>query len=186
MSLPSLLCLIAFTLFACYNILIITRFGIPIHYSETYYLLKEHKHSLRILAPLLWFSLIITIFPAWIMVSREIGTKESDLFEWEIFATVFFILVIIVLSNYKHSPFVATLHYLSAVGAALSFLSWIAFVRPDMLYTVLISLVLIVFAATITKTFRSSFFFWLELGCVFCLTITVFIISIKPKPIINI
>lgn len=182
MSLSSLLCLIAFTLFACYNILIITLFGIPMHYSESYYLLKERKHSLRILTPLLWFLLIVTILPAWIMISREIGTNETVLFEWEIYATVFFILVIMVIPNYKHSRFVAILHYSSAVGAALASLSWIVIVRPDMMYTILISLVLIVFAAILTKTIRSSFFFWLELGCVFCLSITIFLISIKPNP----
>ncbi len=182
MSLSSLLCLIAFTLFACYNILIITLFGIPMHYSKSYYLLKEHKHSLRILTPLLWFLLIVTIFPAWIIINREIGTNESELFEWEIFATMFFILMIMVLPNYKHSPIVALLHYLSAVGAALASLSWIVIVRPDMMYTILISFVLIALASTITKTARSGFFFWLELGCVFCLSITIFLISIKPTP----
>lgn len=179
MSLPSLLCLVAFTLFACYNILIITLFGIPRHYSWSYYLLKEHRHSLRILTPLLWFFLIATIFPAWIMVSREMGTTVSAAFEWEIFATAFFLFVIIITSNYKHSKIVATLHYLSAVGAALAAISWILIVKTNMFYTIFISALLIFLAATFSKTYRSSFFFWLELGSIFCLTITIFLISIE-------
>lgn len=150
-----ILVLIAFTIYALYNIIVIGTLGLPWSLSETFYKLKEQKEWLKVFFPIMMILTSWLLLPAWLEISA------STHLEFLAFLAAGGIMFTGAAPAFKKHNLENRVHSISALLSALFAIIWIICVSK--LWWVLVAwLVLIALIAVITKTWKTSLIFWLE------------------------
>lgn len=178
MSWPTILLIIAFTIFAAYNIYILIVCGIPSNISVTYYHLENKHAHLGLVFPCMMFLLCATMSPTWLYISRN-NSCQTLWTQSLIYVTLLGTMTLSILANYKKSHVRTIIHYLAAILAAISAVTWIAITDWQLIYIPVIVVLLISFAAFLTHTLVSRFYYWLELATIYTVQISLFVLSIR-------
>lgn len=150
-----ILVLIAFAIYALYNVIVVSTLGLPWSLSETFYKLKEKKEWFKIFFPMMMMVTSWLLLPAWLEISA------STHLEFLAFLAAAGIMFTGAAPAFKQHKLENMVHTLSALISVLLAILWIIFVSK--LWWVLIAwLVLIALVAVITKTWKTSLIFWLE------------------------
>ena len=147
----------AIFLFTIYNIVTLLLFGIPESLSQTHYLFKERKETLKVLFPATIVMLVICLVPCWIEVSN--GSN----FQFLSFLSTVSLLFVGVAPTFKESELENKVHNVAAyicVGCALL---WIILVT-SFWYVIPIVFGLLSIPAILTKTLRGCYTYWIEVG----------------------
>jgi hypothetical protein len=149
------LVLVAFTLYLCYNFVILSLFGIPRSLSQTFYDFEARKPWMRIFFPIMMIGVGVLLLPSWL----EISDGSNFMF------TSFLAAAGIIFSGsapaFKRSDLEDKVHTGSAFFAATFAIIWIILVAKlwwfIIVWTAIISIV-----AFITKTWKTGLVYWLE------------------------
>ena len=158
----SIVCIcIGILLFTVYNSVAVSLFGFPWSMSETYYLYEKQKQGLGWLFTIFMWALAFIMLPSWLTVSDSIGGWRSNL-TFLAFISAASMLFIGAAPRYKAS-FESTVHTVAALICAITALLWDFLVCWNVWYITLIGMVIPTIIATVTKTWKSSRDFWLEM-----------------------
>ena len=150
-----ILVLIAFAIYALYNIIVVGTLGLPWSLSETFYKLKEQKEWLKVFFP------IMIILTSWLLLPAWLEISASTHLEFLAFLAAGGIMFTGTAPAFKKHSLENRVHSISALLSALFAIIWIICVSK--LWWVLVAwLVLIALIAVITKTWKTSLIFWLE------------------------
>ena len=147
--------LIAFIIYLIYNGVVIRLFGVPYSLSNTFYLFQSKKKWMRVLFPIMMVALVALLLPAWLEISA--GSA------WQFLA--FFasggILFTGAAPAFMSSDLENKVHTYSAIAAVVFALLWVIIVSK-MWALILVWLAVIALIAYLTKTWKTSFIYWLE------------------------
>lgn len=149
------LVLVAFTLYLCYNFVILSLFGIPRSLSQTFYDFEARKPWMRIFFPIMMIGVGVLLLPSWL----EISDGSNFMF------TSFLAAAGIIFSGsapaFKRSDLEDKVHTGSAIFAAVSALLWIILVAKLWWHIIVWGLIILL-VAFITKTWKTGLVYWLE------------------------
>ena len=166
MNLVTISIIIATTIFVAYNAVAIAFFGIPESLSMTYYLYKE-KYNKGFLFPTMMYLVVAFMMPAWITMS------EGSNFQFLAFLAPAAIAFVGTAPAFLSSDLENKVHSIAALIAAACSLLWVILVTPYW-WTILVFLGLVALGAFLTKTYKASYVYWLEMiafGATFTSTI---------------
>lgn len=155
MTLTTISIIIATVIFVAYNAVAIAIFDIPESLSNTYYLWKE-KNGKGWLFCLMMYLVVALMMPAWISLS------EGSNFQFLAFLAPASIMFVGTAPRFKDFDLENRVHTYSAYIAAACSLLWVILVTPYW-WTILAFLGLIALAAFLTKTYKTSYIYWLEM-----------------------
>lgn len=150
-----ILVLIAFAIYALYNVIVVGTLGLPWSLSETFYRLKEKKAWLSLLCPIVLSLITVLALPEWISMS-----SHSALCILPIITTISIIGLEIV-------PLFKVVKWEKFIQIGLTILSLVLTVFciifvSKLWWVLLIWLCLIALVAVVTKTWKTSLLFWVE------------------------
>jgi hypothetical protein len=148
--------LIAFLVYWLYNIVILSKFNIPISLSETYYLFKNDKKWKRILFPLMMFLIAGFLLPSWLEISDGTGL------EFMAFLSAGGMLFTGAAPSFKDSKLEDNVHTYSAYISVFFALLWVVFVA-NLWYIIVVWFLIFSLIALLSKTFKTSYTYWLEM-----------------------
>lgn len=152
----SLICVfIAFIIYLIYNGMAIKLFGIPESLSDTYYLYKEKKDWMRIFFPLMMFSMVGLLMPAWLEISA------GSMLQFLAFLAAASIAFVGAAPTFKNGGMDYKVHSISAYCAAAFSILWVILVSKLWIMPI-IWLVFITLLAILTKSVKTSTIYWLE------------------------
>ena len=166
MTLTTISIIIATTVFVAYNAVSLALFGIPESLSMTYYLYKE-KCNKGWLFCLMMYAVVALMMPAWITMS------EGSNFQFLAFLAPAAIAFVGTAPAFLSSDIENKVHSIAALIAAACSLLWVILVTPYW-WTILVFLGLVALGAFLTKTYKTSYVYWLEMvafGATFTSTI---------------
>ena len=146
----------AIFLFLIYNIVTLLIFGVPKSLSMTYYLYKDRLDILKVLFPAMISMLVICLMPCWIQLS------EGSPFQFLSFLSPAALLFVGFAPAFKSSDLENSVHQVSAYLCAAFAILWIILVTPFW-YVILIVLGIVTALAIVTKTWKTSYIYWLEM-----------------------
>lgn len=146
----------AIFLFFIYNIVTLLIFGVPKSLSMTFYLYKERLDSLKVLFPAMIAMLVICLMPCWIQIS------EGSDFQFLSFLSAAALGFVGAAPAFKSSSLENSVHQVSAYFCAACAILWIILVTPYW-YVILIVLGIVTALAIVTKTWKTSYIYWLEM-----------------------
>ena len=146
----------AIFLFVIYNIIALILFGVPKSLSMTYYLYKERRNALKILFPSMIVLLCIFLIPCWLTLS------EGSNFQFLSFLAPASLMFVGFTPAFNDDDMYKMIHNIAAYSCAAFALLWIILVTPFW-YIILIVFGLIATIAVITKTWKTSYTYWLEM-----------------------
>lgn len=155
MTWPFICVLIAFLIYLIYNGIVIRLFGVPNSLSNTFYLFKSKNKWLRFLFPVMMVILVALLLPAWLEIS--IGSALQFL----AFFAASGLLFVGAAPAFMSSNLENKVHTYSAIAAAILALLWIIFVSK-IWAVILVWFFAIALIAFLTKTWKTSFVYWLE------------------------
>lgn len=152
----TLICILtAILIYAIYNLMAIKFFGVPKSLSDTYYLYKNKKKWTRVLFPIMMVSMVAFLMPAWLEISA------ASALQFLAFLASGGILFVGTAPAFMSSNLENKVHTYSAIAAALFSLLWVILVGK-MWYMILFWLILLTITAIVTKTWKTSYIYWLE------------------------
>ena len=152
----SLICVfIAFIIYLIYNGIAIKLFGIPESLSDTYYLYKEKKDWMRIFFPLMMFSMVGLLMPAWLEISA------GSMLQFLAFLAAASIAFVGAAPTFKNGGMDYKVHSISAYCAAVFSILWVVLVSKLWIMPI-IWFVFITLLAILTKSTKTSTIYWLE------------------------
>lgn len=166
MNLVTISIIIATTIFVAYNAVAIAFFGIPESLSNTYYLYKE-RFNKGFLFPAMMYLVVALMMPAWITMS------EGSNFQFLAFLAPAAIAFVGTAPAFLASDLENKVHSIAAFIAAACSLLWVILVTPYW-WTIIMFLVFVVVESIISKTYKTSYVYWLEMvafGATFTSTI---------------
>ena len=146
----------AIFLFLIYNIVTLLIFGVPKSLSMTYYLYKDRLDILKVLFPAMISMLVICLMPCWLQLS------EGSPFQFLAFLSAGALGFVGAAPAFKSSSLENSVHQVSAYFCAACAILWIILVTPYW-YVVLIVLGIVAALAIVTKTWKTSYIYWLEM-----------------------
>lgn len=146
----------AIFMFIIYNIVALVLFGVPKSLSMTYYLFKDRVDSMKWLFPSMMALLTLFLMPCWLEIS------EGSDFQFTAFLSSAGILFVGGAPAFKSSSLENAVHQFSAYFAAAAAIAWICLVTPYW-WIILIVLGIIAALAVVTKTWKTSYIYWLEM-----------------------
>ena len=146
---------IAFLIYIIYNGIAIKQFGIPNSLSDTYYLYQAKKPWMRFLFPIMMFSIVALLMPAWLEISAF-----SNL-QFLAFLAAGSIAFTGAAPAFKGNTMESTIHSVSAIGAAVFALLWVIFVSKTWIL-IIIWLITFIAIALLTKSLKQAKIYWLE------------------------
>jgi hypothetical protein len=155
MNLIAILIIIATTIFVIYNIIAISLFDIPKSLSDTYYLYKDKKDWMRIFFPLMMFSMVGLLMPAWLEISA------GSMLQFLAFLAAASIAFVGAAPTFKNGGMDYKVHSISAYCAAVFSILWVILVSKLWIMPI-IWLVFITLLAILTKSVKTSTIYWLE------------------------
>lgn len=150
-----ILTLSAFVIYACYNTIALSMFGIPESLSMTFYLFKERKKWLRVWFPLMMISMAFLLMPAWLTLSI------NSPFQFLAFLAPSAIMFTGAAPAFKTGELENTVHMTSAIIAAITALLWVILVTHLWQVILLWAIVVVIIMFT-NKTIKTSYIYWLE------------------------
>ena len=152
----SLICVfIAFIIYLIYNGIAIKLFGIPESLSDTYYLYKEKKDWMRIFFPLMMFSMVGLLMPAWLEISA------GSMLQFLAFLAAASIAFVGAAPTFKNGGMDYKVHSISAYCAVVFSILWVVLVSKLWIMPI-IWFVFITLLAILTKSTKTSTIYWLE------------------------
>lgn len=149
------LVLSAFTLYLCYNFVVLCLFGIPNSLSQTFYEFKNRKSWQRIFFPIMMIGVGLLLLPAWLEIS------EGSDFMFTSFFAAGGIIFTGSAPAFNSSELEERVHTGSAIFAAVSALLWIILVAKLWWHIIVWGLIILL-VAFITKTWKTGLVYWLE------------------------
>ena len=146
----------AIFLFVIYNVIALILFGVPKSLSMTYYLYKERQNSLKLMFPTMIVLLCILLIPCWLTLS------EGSNFQFLSFLAPMALMFVGFTPAFNDDDMYRTIHSVAAGLCAAFAMLWIILVTPFW-YIILIVLGLITIIAIATKTWKTSYIYWLEM-----------------------
>lgn len=152
----SLICVfIAFIIYLIYNGIAIKLFGIPESLSDTYYLYKEKKDWMRVFFPLMMFSIVGLLMPAWLEISA------GSMLQFLAFLAAASIAFVGAAPTFKNGGMDYKVHSISAYCAAVFSILWVVLVSKLWIMPI-IWFTFITLLAILTKSVKTSTIYWLE------------------------
>ena len=152
----SLICVfIAFIIYLIYNGIAIKLFGIPESLSDTYYLYKAKKDWMRIFFPLMMFSMVGLLMPAWLEISA------GSMLQFLAFLAATSIAFVGAAPTFKNGGMDYKVHSISAYCAAVFSILWVVLVSKLWIMPI-IWFIFITLLAILTKSTKTSTIYWLE------------------------
>ena len=146
----------AIFLFIIYNTVALMLFGVPKSLSMTYYLFKDKVDTLKFLFPAMMTILTVFLMPCWLQMS------EGSNFQFTAFLSAASVLFVGAAPAFLSSSVENMVHNVSAYICAAAALAWICLVTPYW-YVILIVFAVIALIAWLTKTWKTSYIYWLEM-----------------------
>lgn len=174
-----ILVLASLLIFAVYNTVALNQFGVPKSLSMTYYLWEEKKRNLGFLFTGMMFLMATTLMPAWLELS-EVVSSWSIYLRPLAFFTCAAIAFVGAAPAFRKSKMESVVHNVAARVAAICALVWCFVVCYHIAYVPLIVMALIAVAGWVTKTWKTSNIYWLEMmafGGTFATVITELLIQ---------
>lgn len=170
--------------FTIYNAYVLTKFGVPVNLSITYYHLDRVHKGWGITFPLLVVFVCCTALPVWILTSINGST-------WGVYflplpcITLVCLLAVAFSGRYKKRPKLIYFHYGCAIIAATCAVVWLCLVayQSVFLYLRLGIIFALVFAGIQTGTFKRCTLFWLENAAFYCIFLTLLLVYLIPMPV---
>lgn len=157
------LTIIGMVLFTIYNVCIVSKFGIPVSLSDTFYLLNGVKKGLGFLFTAMMVSMAFCLMPGWLEITETI-TSWSKNFTALPFLAAAGIAFVGAAPAFRKNEVEKIVHGISAYLAAAFSILWICIVCYEVALIVLpISVFVIVALGLSTKTLKSSKIYWLEM-----------------------
>ena len=166
MNLVTISIIIATAIFVAYNAVSLANFGVPKSLSMTYYLWKE-KCNRGFCFCLMMYLVVALMMPAWISLS------EGSDFQFLAFLAPAAIAFVGTAPAFLSGGLENSVHMWSAVLAAICSLAWVILVTPYW-WTILIWFFIMMAASVHTKSYATSYTYWLEMvafGATFTSTI---------------
>jgi hypothetical protein len=162
----------AIFLFVIYNVISLIIFGIPKSLSATYYLFESVKPSLKVLFPAMIVLLVILLMPCWLEISK------NSPFQFTAFLSIASLLFVAITPAYNKSKADDKVHTVSAIISCIFALIWIILV-PKLWYIIVVTFIIFSIIAIITKTYKTSCVYWLELTSIISTFISIIIYYIS-------
>lgn len=157
------LTIIGMVLFTIYNVCIVSKFGIPVSLSDSFYLLNGVKKGLGFIFTAMMVSMAFCLMPGWLEITETI-TSWSKNFTALPFLTAAGIAFVGAAPAFRKNEVEKLVHGISAYLAAAFSILWICIVCYEVALIVLpISVFVIVALGLSTKTLKSSKIYWLEM-----------------------
>lgn len=156
----------AILMFLMYNIVCLILFGVPKSLNQTYYLFKERINALKVLFPVMIGLIVVFLLPCLFSIS------EDSAFQFMAFLSMVALLFVGFCPTFLNSNFDNKLHTIATYIYATYALLWIIFVTPYW-YIILIMAGIISVIATLTKTWKKSYIYWLEMITFISIFITI-------------
>ena len=149
---------IAISIFILYTIISLCIFKkIPSSLSNTYYMYKEKKEWLKYLFPIMIFSVIGLLMPAWLEAT------EGSYLQFLSFLTCGSIMFVGAAPNFRGSKIESKVHEVSAICAAIFSVLWSILVIGSWGF-IIMWIIYFIAIALITDTLKKSYIFWLEMA----------------------
>lgn len=157
------LILTGIVIFLIYNIISLTNFGVPESLSNTYYLFNEKQSGLGNIFTFMMVILASSLLPSWLEITDTIEGWRSN-FVFLAFLSASGILFVGSAPQFKDSKLERKVHESGAIIAAVSALAW-DFIVCTELSLMIVPTVAISFGilSWITRTYKSSIIYWLEM-----------------------
>ena len=146
----------AIFMFLIYNIVALVLFGVPKSLSMTYYLFKDKVDTLKFLFPSMMTVLTVLLMPCWLTIS------EGSPYQFTAFLSAAGILFVGAAPAFKSSSLENMVHQVAAYICAAAAIAWICLVTPYW-WIILIVFIIIALIAYLTKTWKTSYIYWLEM-----------------------
>lgn len=131
-------------------------FGVPRTLGMTYYLFKAREDCLKALFPVTIILICLLLLPCWLEISNGSPWRLTA------FLSAGSLLFVGFVPAFKSSKMEDYLHDIAAYVGTLFGLLWIIMVTPFW-YIILIVLGIVSIIAIWTKTWRTSYIYWLEM-----------------------
>lgn len=157
-----ILVLVSLAIFCVYNTLSLRKFGVPKSLSETFYLWNGVKNHLGYIFTGMMYSMALTLLPAWLELSPLISS-------WSIYTRplTFFtcgaIAFVGAAPAFRKDKMEAAVHNISARIAAVAAIIWCLVTCWQIMYVPLGIAALVAIAGWVTKTWKTSNVYWLEM-----------------------
>lgn len=157
------LTIIGMVLFTIYNVCIVSKFGIPVSLSDSFYLLNGVKKGLGFIFTAMMVSMAFCLMPGWLEITETI-TSWSKNFTALPFLAAAGIAFVGAAPAFRKNEVEKLVHGISAYLAAAFSILWICIVCYEVALIVLpISVFVIIALGLSTKTLKSSKIYWLEM-----------------------
>lgn len=157
------LTIIGMVLFTIYNVCIVSKFGIPVSLSDSFYLLNGVKKGLGFIFTAMMVSIAFCLMPGWLEITETI-TSWSKNFTALPFLAAAGIAFVGAAPAFRKNEVEKLVHGISAYLTAAFSILWICIVCYEVALIVLpISVFVIVALGLSTKTLKSSKIYWLEM-----------------------
>jgi hypothetical protein len=145
----------AFIIYAIYNAIALSLFGVPKSLSMTYYLFMEKKKWLSVWFPVMMLSMVVLLIPSWLEIS------DGSYLQFMAFLAAGGIMFTGSAPAFKSSDLENKVHTGSAAFAAIFALLWVIFVSQFWQFIV-VWFIFCAFASVWTNTYKTSYIYWLE------------------------
>lgn len=164
------LSIIGITLFSLYIIASLAMWGIPTSISETYYLWNNKLPKFS------WLFRLVFVVTGFLLIIPMLSLSEGSVWEFTSFIAAAGLIFTGAAADFKHEDKVDKIvHPISAIICAAAAILWEYFIAGTLSYMV-ISFVLCLILALITRSLKRSYTFWIEIPCfisIFCCIINI-------------
>lgn len=158
------LVLTSLAIFLAYNIGIIVKLGLPWSLSESFYRLQKVKKGFGYFFTAMMFSMALTLLPAWLELG-EVVSSWSTYMNVLAFITAGALCFVGSAPAYRDNVLESKVHDISAKTCAAAALVWCLATCWQIMYIPIGVAGLVALVAWLTKTFKSSRDYWLEMMC---------------------
>lgn len=150
----------AIFMYVIYLAITLMLFGVPKSLSATYYLFKERVDNLKYLFPAMIVMMVVFMTPCWLELSKY------SAFQFTAFLSIGGLLFVGATPAFRDSEMDSKIHDVAAYLCAILAVLWIVLVTPYW-YILLIVCIVVGALAYVTKTWKTSYIFWLENAVLF-------------------
>lgn len=159
----TILAAITFAIFIIYNSVAIGLFGIPTSLSDTYYLYENKKEGMGWLFTVFMWLMAFLLIPCWVVVSDAVGPWMSY-FSFLAFIAAACIMFVGAAPKFRDRYNIEKdVHMYGAKVCAAAALAWCFVVCWNIWYVPIIAMLVPVVEATVTKSWKDKYTYWLEM-----------------------
>ena len=165
------LLIVSFLIFTLFNVITLKLFGVPESLSNTFYLYQNKKKGLGWIFPICIVLTIGLLMPSWLTVADMLCSSLTIL----AFVSIVCVLLVGFSPCYKTENYDGNVHNISAVLGAACAILWCVLVCFDIILIPLVIAFAIGIAGLITKSWKTSAIYWLEIMAFAAIFICVFL-----------